>query len=146
MVNEEIGNKANKSGQALEIRFQNDLTRLGIPYKRAKHGTFNIDFVLGLEPKMHIDCKNLNAGGTADEKIPHTILKYSRRYGLRKPNSETKKIYILRGTKPFREQINKSLDEIKEFTGIETVVLTYDEMIKHLEGKENSSELIDKFF
>ena len=146
MNNEEIGNLAKKSGEALEDRFEKKIDEMGIPYKRAKHGTHQIDFRLYLSEKMYIDCKNLNANGTADEKIPHTTLKYSKKYGLRESDSKVKKIYIIRGTRPFRKQVNESLEDIKKWTGIETVVFTFDEMIKYLEGTENSSELIDKFF
>lgn len=109
----------NKSGIKLEDDLELFLRQHDISHTRAKPRQHAIDFIIRSSDKTYyIECKNQNDKGSVDEKIPHAVWKYWKKYGY-------DEVYIVRGdyiphklvyehieTYPFKTHI-MTLDEIQ---------------------------------
>ena len=80
-------NPINESGSRLEEQLEKYLIKNNIPYRRAKSGKHEIDFIIG---DYYADCTNQNTIGSVEEKIPHKVWKYHQKYNYTE-------VYIIRG-------------------------------------------------
>ena len=76
-----MDNPINISGQELEDKVQLHCVLNNLSYQRAKTGSFEIDFIIETDKgKVYADCTNQNVGGSVEEKLPHKIRKYYKKY------------------------------------------------------------------
>ena len=76
-----MDNPINISGQELEDKVQLHCVLNNLSYLRAKTGSFEIDFIIETDKgKVYADCTNQNVGGSVEEKLPHKIWKYYKKY------------------------------------------------------------------
>ena len=76
-----MDNPINISGQELEDKVQLHCVLNNLSYQRAKTGSFEIDFIIETDKgKVYADCTNQNVGGSVEEKLPHKIWKYYKKY------------------------------------------------------------------
>ena len=76
-----MDNPINISGQELEERVQQYCVLNDLSYQRAKTGSFEIDFIIETDKgTVYADCTNQNVGGSVEEKLPHKIWKYYKKY------------------------------------------------------------------
>lgn len=114
--------KSNTMGFKMEELFELYLRQHDISHTRAKSGEYAIDFIVKTPDKTYyIDCKNQNVTGTAEEKLPHTVWKYWKKYGY-------DEVYLIRG-----DYIpNKRVYEHLEIYPFKTHIVTMDEIQKIL--------------
>jgi hypothetical protein len=127
--------KANQSGIKLEKELKSFLREKKIPFIYQKNGKHEIDFIIGKD--IHADCTNQNVTGSVDEKIPHKIWKYYKKY-------EYKDVYIIRGKHIPSESVLTHCNEIADYKGFKFHLMTLEEFCNFLEGKETKSG-IDNF-
>ena len=127
--------KANKSGIKLEKELKTFLCEKKIPFTHQKNGKHEIDFIIG--KGIHADCTNQNVTGSVDEKIPHKIWKYHKKYGYRD-------VYIIRGKQIPSKLVLSHCNEIAAYGGFKFHLMTLEEFCNFLEGKDTRSG-IDNF-
>lgn len=127
--------KANQSGIKLEKELKTFLREKNIPFKHQKNGKHQIDFIIGED--IHADCTNQNVTGSVDEKIPHKIWKYYKKYRY-------KDVYIIRGKKIPSESVLSHCNEIAAYKGFKFHLMTLEEFCNFLENKDIRSS-IEKF-
>lgn len=112
--------KKNSSGLELEDALENKLKSLDIAYHRAKTGSHEIDFIIRTENNLfYVECKNQNGSGTVEEKIPHTVWKYWKKYNY-------KDVYIIRGD----YMPSAKIIEHCEYYPFTTHIMTLEEFIR----------------
>ena len=127
--------KANQSGIKLEKELKTFLCEKKIPFTYQKNGKHEIDFIIG--KGIYADCTNQNVTGSVDEKIPHKIWKYHKKYGY-------KDVYIIRGKKIPNESVLSNCNEIAAYKDFKFHLMTLEEFFNFLEGKDIRS-YIEKF-
>lgn len=76
-----MDNPVNISGALLEDQVEKYCIENNILYTRAKAGAFEIDFIIDTDKgKVYADCTNQNSVGSVEEKLPHKIWKYYKKY------------------------------------------------------------------
>ena len=79
-----MDNPINISGQLLEDQVESYCRENNITYKRAKTGTHEIDFIIETDNgTIYADCTNQMGSGSVEEKIPHKIWKYYKKYNYK---------------------------------------------------------------
>ncbi len=82
-----MDNPVNISGQLLEDKVETYCRENNISYKRAKPGAHEIDFIIeSSRGKLFADCTNQNSVGSVEEKLPHKLWKYFKKYQYRNVN------------------------------------------------------------
>ena len=100
--------RANKSGIELEAELKNFLIQNSFVFRHQIPGQNEIDFIIGNEDnKLYADCTNQNSSGSVDEKIPHKIWKYYKKYNY-------SSVYIIRGSHKPRDLILEHCEEIAQ--------------------------------
>ena len=115
--------KANKSGQELERKLMDFLIEKKIPFKRQRPRQPEIDFVI--DNTIYADCTNQNVEGSVQEKIPHKIWKYYKKYGY-------KEVYIIRGFHIPDRSVIQHCDEIAEKFNFKWHLVTFEELCEIL--------------
>ena len=136
MANLTDASKANKSGQNLEAALKKFLMSKDIPFKQQKPGKPEIDFIIG--ENLYVDCTNQNEEGSVDEKIPHKLWKYYKKYNY-------SEVYIIRGKKIPNDLVFEHCREICQKYNFKFHVVTLQEFFNFLEQRDFESPL-EKFF
>jgi hypothetical protein len=124
---------ANTSGKVMEEELRLFLNTNDISYKHAK--TDGIDFIIETtKSTLFVDCKNQNSMGSAEEKLPHTVWKYWRKYGY-------KEVYIIRGS----HIPHKTIYEHLEWYPFTTHIVTMDEFIALLKDQPLHQGIYEHF-
>lgn len=127
--------RANKNGSELEKKLKNFLMENDISFKQQRPSKPEIDFIIGKgENLIYADCTNQNIKGTVEEKLPHKIWKYHKKYGY-------KEVYIVRGTYIPHSSVFEHCNEICKYKGFKMHVVTFDEFCAILLKKEFLSPL-----
>jgi len=127
---------ANKSGFKLESELKKFLVEKNIPHKQQRPGKPEIDFIIG--ENLYVDCTNQNEEGSVDEKIPHKLWKYYKRY-------KYTEVYIIRGKKIPNDLVFEHCREICQKYNFKFHVMTLQEFCNFLEHKDFENPL-EKFF
>jgi hypothetical protein len=74
-------NIINSSGLAMEDSVESFLLEQNIPYQRSSSGKHEIDFILSTKDgPLYLECSNQNVPGSVEEKLPHKLWKYYKKY------------------------------------------------------------------
>ena len=112
--------RANKSGIELEAELKNFLIQNSFVFRHQIPGQNEIDFIIGNEDnKLYADCTNQNSSGSVDEKIPHKIWKYYKKYNY-------SSVYIIRGSHKPRDLILEHCEEIAQRNNFKFNIVTLD--------------------
>ena len=131
--------RANKSGQDLEKKLKNFLVQNEFIYKQQKPRSPEIDFIIGNgKETIYADCTNQNVEGSVDEKIPHKIWKYHKKYGY-------SDVYIIRGKHMPNESVIQHCDHICKDNNFKMHLVTFEEFCAILLKKQFVSPL-EQFF
>jgi len=127
-------NPINKSGLLGQTRLREFLIEENFPYREEKTGQSQIDFIINPDTnnKIYIDVTNQNTTGSVEEKIPHKVWKYHKKYGY-------KEVYILEGS----HHVHKSVKEHCNDYNFKVHFVKLNEMKSIL---ENKSYEIGRFF
>lgn len=127
--------KANKSGQELEKKLKQFLIENDFAYVQQKPRSPEIDFIIGNgKETIYADCTNQNIEGSVDEKIPHKIWKYHKKYGY-------SDVYIIRGEHIPNNLVIEHCNEICRTKGFKMHIVTFEEFCAILLKKEYLSPL-----
>ena len=118
-------NPINESGLKLEESLENYLRVNGLPYKRNSNG---IDFIVG-DGQYYIECKNQTQGGSVNEKLPHTIWKYRKKYGM-----DT--MYIIQPYTDGMGVVMNHIQWLESMLGINVHIVSYEDMCNVLSGNK----------
>jgi hypothetical protein len=130
--------KANKNGIKLEKQLKKFLIKNSFPYKHQKSGKNEIDFIIGNEDnKIYADCTNQNVTGSVDEKIPHKIWKYYKKYNY-------SSVYIIRGSYEPSNSVLEHCEEIARKNNFKFNIVTLEEFCDIISNKTYKSAL-EKF-
>lgn len=124
--------KANKSGEELERKVMDFLVEKNIPFKRQKPRQPEIDFII--DNRIYADCTNQNVEGSVQDKIPHKIWKYYKKYGY-------KEVYIIRGFRIPDKGVIQHCDEIAEKFNFKWHLVTFGEFCEILGHERPKSAL-----
>mgnify|MGYP003627063044 FL=1 len=124
-------NPINMSGIKLEENLELFLKSNDFPYRKQKSGASEIDFIIPTKENkiIYADCTNQNTGGSVEEKIPHKVWKYWKKYNY-------KEVYIIRGDYTIGKTVIKHLKDEEKTRGYKTHILTLEEFCNFLQGKQ----------
>ena len=113
---------ANKSGTILEEKLELFLKQNNVAYKRQRSGHNEIDFIIHLneDKTIYADCTNQNVLGSVEEKIPHKVWKYFKKYNY-------KEVYIIKGKYNISKSVIEHLKEDEKLRGYITQIVSFEE-------------------
>lgn len=127
--------KANKSGASMEKKLQSFLIQNCIPYKYQTNGKSEIDFIIGTDDNLiYADCTNQNETGSVDEKLPHKIWKYYKKY-------KYDVVYIIRGTHIPNKSVISHCQEIGKINGFNFNLVVFEEFCDIINNKSFNNTL-----
>lgn len=130
-----MSNPINVSGTDLEDRVESFLKENNIRYTRAKSGAPEIDFKIEVDGSfLYADCTNQNGAGSVEEKLPHKLWKYAKRY---KYDSVT----IIRGKHLPSKHVMDHCNDIARMKNFELHMLDYEQFIHTLKNKQSFNPL-----
>ena len=125
-----LDNPVNISGQLLEDMVENYCVSNKISYKRAKPGAHEIDFIIdSSKGKIFADCTNQNSGGSVEEKLPHKLWKYFKKYQYRN-------VYIVKGDHKISPKVLEHCNEMARGYNFELHFVNYEQFTNKLVAKE----------
>ena len=125
-----LDNPVNISGQLLEDMVENYCVSNKISYKRAKPGAHEIDFIIdSSKGKIFADCTNQNSGGSVEEKLPHKLWKYFKKYQYRN-------VYIIKGDHKISKTVLDHCYEMARGYNFELQFVNYEQFTNKLVAKE----------
>ena len=125
-----LDNPVNISGQLLEDMVENYCVSNKISYKRAKPGAHEIDFIIeSNKGKIFADCTNQNSGGSVEEKLPHKLWKYFKKYQYRN-------VYIVKGDHKISPKVLEHCNEMARGYNFELHFVNYEQFTNKLVAKE----------
>ena len=125
-----LDNPVNISGQLLEDMVENYCVSNKISYKRAKPGAHEIDFIIeSNKGKIFADCTNQNSGGSVEEKLPHKLWKYFKKYQYRN-------VYIIKGDHKISPKVLEHCNEMARGYNFELHFVNYEQFTNKLVAKE----------
>ena len=125
-----LDNPVNISGQLLEDMVENYCVSNKISYKRARPGAHEIDFIIeSNKGKIFADCTNQNSGGSVEEKLPHKLWKYFKKYQYRN-------VYIVKGDHKISPKVLEHCNEIARGYNFELHFVNYEQFTNKLVAKE----------
>jgi hypothetical protein len=136
MANLTDASKANESGQNLEYRLMSFLCEKNIPFKQQKPGQPEIDFIVNGE--IYVDCTNQNSEGSVQEKIPHKIWKYYKKYRY-------KNVYIIRGSKIPDNTVIEHCNDIADRYNFKWHLVSFEEFCTFITHEKIKNKL-EEFF
>ena len=126
-----LDNPVNISGQLLEDMVENYCVSNKISYKRAKPGAHEIDFIIdSSKGKIFADCTNQNSGGSVEEKLPHKLWKYFKKYQYRN-------VYIVKGDHKISPKVLEHCNEMARGYNFELHFVNYEQFTNKLVAKED---------
>ena len=127
---------ANKSGAQLEETLELLLKKNDISYKRQTSGKSQIDFIIN--NSIYADCTNQNSSGTAEEKIPHKVWKYWKKYGY-------KDVYIIKGKWNVSSKVLEHLMDMEIAWGYTTHIVDIDEFMQVVMNEPKKESPLEQF-
>ena len=129
-----IKNPINKSGQNGQTRVRNLLIEKKYSFREEKTGQSQIDFIINpdTDSPIYIDVTNQNKDGSVDEKIPHKVWKYYKKY-------KYDDVYIVEGNYNVKSLVKEHCNSYS----FNTHFVKVDEMMNILEGKVHN---LERFF
>ena len=125
-----LDNPVNISGQLLEDMVENYCVSNKISYKRARPGAHEIDFIIeSNRGKLFADCTNQNSGGSVEEKLPHKLWKYFKKYQYRN-------VYIVKGDHKISPKVLEHCNEMARGYNFELHFVNYEQFTNKLVAKE----------
>ena len=125
-----LDNPINISGQNLEDRVEKFCVENNINYQRAKTGSFEIDFIIDTDfGKIFADCTNQMTGGSVEEKLPHKLWKYFKKYQYRN-------VYIIKGDHKISSKVLEHCYEMARGYNFELQFVNYEQFTNKLVAKE----------
>ena len=126
-----MNNPINVSGHKLEENLELFLKSNDFSYERQKSGVSQIDFIIPIKGNkiIYADCTNQNIGGSVEEKIPHKVWKYWKKYNY-------KDVYIIRGNYTISKTVIEHLKDEEKNHGYKTHIVTFEEFCHFLQGKQ----------
>ena len=125
-----LDNPVNISGQLLEDMVENYCVSNKISYKRARPGAHEIDFIIeSNKGKIFADCTNQNSGGSVEEKLPHKLWKYFKKYQYRN-------VYIVKGDHTISSKVLEHCNEMARGYNFELHFVNYEQFTNQLVAKE----------
>ena len=125
-----LDNPVNISGQLLEDMVENYCVSNKISYKRARPGAHEIDFIIeSNKGKLFADCTNQNSGGSVEEKLPHKLWKYFKKYQYRN-------VYIVKGDHKISPKVLEHCNEMARGYNFELHFVNYEQFTNKLVAKE----------
>jgi hypothetical protein len=125
-----LDNPVNISGQLLEDMVENYCVSNKISYKRARPGAHEIDFIIeSNKGKIFADCTNQNSGGSVEEKLPHKLWKYFKKYQYRN-------VYIVKGDHKISPKVLEHCNEMARGYNFELHFVNYEQFTNKLVAKE----------
>ena len=125
-----LDNPVNISGQLLEDMVENYCVSNKISYKRAKPGAHEIDFIIdSSKGKIFADCTNQMTGGSVEEKLPHKLWKYFKKYQYRN-------VYIIKGDHKISAKVLEHCYEMARGYKFELQFVNYEQFTNKLVAKE----------
>jgi hypothetical protein len=126
-----LDNPVNISGQLLEDMVENYCVSNKISYKRARPGAHEIDFIIeSNKGKIFADCTNQNSGGSVEEKLPHKLWKYFKKYQYRN-------VYIVKGDHKISPKVLEHCNEMARGYNFELHFVNYEQFTNKLVAKED---------
>ena len=130
---------ANKSGKSMEEQLELVLNTKDIPYRRQKSGASQIDFIIQIGDKViYADCTNQNIGGSVEEKIPHKVWKYWKKYNYNE-------VYIIRGNYTIRKTVMEHLLDDEKVRGYKTHIVTFEEFVSLVTNAPTKKTNLEEF-
>ena len=127
-----MDNPVNISGQLLEDMVENYCVSNKISYKRAKPGAHEIDFIIeSSRGKLFADCTNQNSGGSVEEKLPHKLWKYFKKYQYRN-------VYIIKGDHKISKSVLDHCYEMARGYNFQLSFVNFEQFTNGLNAKEES--------
>ena len=125
-----LDNPVNISGQLLEDMVENYCVSNKISYKRARPGAHEIDFIIeSNKGKIFADCTNQNSGGSVEEKLPHKLWKYFKKYQYRN-------VYIVKGDHKISPKVLEHCNEMARGYNFELHFVNYEQFTNKLVAQE----------
>ena len=125
-----MDNPINISGQLLEDQVESYCRENNITYKRAKTGTHEIDFIIeSSKGKLFADCTNQNTVGSVEEKLPHKLWKYFKKYQYRN-------VYIIKGDHKISKSVLDHCYEMSRGYNFDLHFVNYEQFTNNLTAKE----------
>jgi hypothetical protein len=130
---------ANKSGKSMEEQLELVLNTKDIPYRRQKSGASQIDFIIQIGDKViYADCTNQNIGGSVEEKIPHKVWKYWKKYNYNE-------VYIIRGDYTIGKTVMEHLQDEEKTRGYKTHIVTFEEFVSLVTNTPTKKTNLEEF-
>lgn len=130
---------ANKSGKNLEKQLKNLLNYYNIPYVYQKEGNFEIDFIIQIgNKKIYVDCTNQNVGGSVEEKLPHKVWKYWKKYNF-------DEIYIIKGNHDIGKCVISHLKDDEFIRGYKTHIVRLEQFINIILDIPRENTSLERF-
>ena len=125
-----MDNPVNISGQLLEDKVELYCREKNISYKRAKPGAHEIDFIIeSNKGKLFADCTNQNTVGSVEEKLPHKLWKYFKKYQYRN-------VYIMKGDHKISKSVLDHCYEMSRGYNFDLHFVNYEQFTNNLTAKE----------
>ena len=125
-------NPVNISGQLLEDKVELYCRENNISYKRAKPGAHEIDFIIeSNKGKLFADCTNQNTVGSVEEKLPHKLWKYFKKYQYRRD-------YIIKGDHKISKSVLDHCYEMARGYNFQLSFVNFEQFTNGLNAKEES--------
>jgi hypothetical protein len=125
-----LDNPVNISGQLLEDMVENYCVSNKISYKRARPGAHEIDFIIeSNKGKLFADCTNQNTVGSVEEKLPHKLWKYFKKYQYRN-------VYIIKGDHKISKSVLDHCYEMSRGYNFDLHFVNYEQFTNNLTAKE----------
>ena len=127
-----MDNPVNISGQLLEDKVELYCRENDISYKRAKPGAHEIDFIIeSSKGKLFADCTNQNTVGSVEEKLPHKLWKYFKKYQYRN-------VYIIKGDHKISKSVLDHCYEMARGYNFQLSFVNFEQFTNGLNAKEES--------
>ena len=127
-----MDNPINISGQELEERVQQYCVLNDLSYQRAKTGSFEIDFIIETDKgTVYADCTNQNVGGSVEEKLPHKIWKYYKKY-------KYDNVYIIKGEQKISNHVLEHCKDLARVYSFDLQFVSCEQFCNGLTTKEES--------
>ena len=125
-----MDNPVNISGKNLEDKVEQYCVENNISYQRAKSGAFEIDFIIDTDfGKIYADCTNQNTVGSVEEKLPHKLWKYFKKYQYRS-------VYIIKGDHKISKSVLDHCYEMSRGYNFDLYFVNYEQFTNNLTAKE----------
>ena len=127
-----LDNPVNISGKKLEDTVEQYLVENHIAYQRAKAGAFEIDFIIDTDfGKVYADCTNQNVVGSVEEKLPHKIWKYYKKY-------KYDNVYIIKGDQKISNHVLEHCNDLARVYNFDLQFVSCDQFCEGLSQREET--------